>query len=85
MKHYLDQLGPKFIFIGDFNAHSPLFQSNCGNSNFTGRTLENIVLDHELCLVNPVVMSNSSRLRFGTGRRTGRMLVFTGNKQKGKG
>ena len=45
IKHYLDQLGPKFIFVGDFNAHSPLFQSNCGNSNFTGRTLENIVLD----------------------------------------
>ena len=39
MKHYLDQLGPKFILVGDFNAHSPLFQSNCGNSNFTGRTL----------------------------------------------
>ena len=52
MKHYLNQLGQKYILVGDFNAHSPLIETNC-RSNYTGRTLEKIVLDGGLCLINP--------------------------------
>ena len=52
MKHYVNQLGQKYILVGDFNAHSPLIETNC-RSNYTGRTLEKIVLDGGLCLINP--------------------------------
>ena len=39
MKHYLHQLGSKYIIVGDFNAHTPLLDSECANRNFTGKTL----------------------------------------------
>ena len=54
MKHYLHQLGRKYVLVGDFNAHMPLLDSCCRNSNFTGKTLETIILEERICLINPV-------------------------------
>ena len=53
IKHYISQLGNKFILIGDFNAHSRILDSNCMRANFTGRTLETLLAEEDLCLVNP--------------------------------
>jgi hypothetical protein len=54
LRHYISQLGPKFIIVGDFNAHTQLLDSSCIRSNITGRTLENILTNDGLCLVNPI-------------------------------
>ena len=43
MKHYLHQLGRKYVLVRDFNAHMLLLDSCCRNSNFTGKTLETII------------------------------------------
>ena len=54
MKTYLRQLGRKYVLVGDFNAHMPLLDSCCRNSNFTGKTLETITLEERICLINHV-------------------------------
>uniref|UniRef100_A0A2P2I2N0 Pol-like protein n=2 Tax=Hirondellea gigas TaxID=1518452 RepID=A0A2P2I2N0_9CRUS len=54
LRHYLLQLGQRFIIVGDFNAHSQLLDSSCIRSNMTGRTLEDILTNDRVCLVNPV-------------------------------
>lgn len=51
--HYISQLGDKYLVVGDFNAHTPILDTNCRRSNFTGRSLEGIILDGSSCLVNP--------------------------------
>ena len=54
LKHYLHQLGRKYVLVGDFNAHMPVLDSCCRNSNFTGKTLETIIFEERICLINPV-------------------------------
>ena len=54
LKHYMDQMGQTYLIIGDFNAKSPLLESECRKRNETGRTLENILETEELCLINPI-------------------------------
>ena len=53
MNHYIHQLGDKFIFIGDFNAHSILFSSRTTTANSTGRTIENLLQQEPICLNTP--------------------------------
>ena len=67
MEHYLTQLGNRFIIVGDFNAHSSLLSSRDMIANTTGRTIENLVLNQNVCLINPrnmftyLNMSNGAR------------------------
>jgi len=49
--HYMTQLGDKFVAVGDFNAHSPLWDSR-GRSNMTGRSLESAMETLPICLLN---------------------------------
>jgi ribonuclease HI len=48
---YLSRLGEKFVAVGDFNAHSPLWDAR-GRTNFTGRSMEAAIEALSLCLLN---------------------------------
>ena len=50
--HYLKQLDPKFLIV-DLNAHTQLLGSSRIHPNPTGRSLENLLLTEDLCLINP--------------------------------
>ena len=51
LQHYTNQLGNSFILIGDFNGHSPLWDSH-NRSNFTGRSIERLLKIQNLILLN---------------------------------
>ena len=51
-RHYIGQLGNKFLIAGDFNAHSRILDSNTLINNQTGNTIENMLLDDDICLIN---------------------------------
>ena len=53
MEFYIGQLGQRFIIVGDFNAHSPVLDDKTQISNYTGRTIENLILNNNICLLNP--------------------------------
>jgi endonuclease/exonuclease/phosphatase family metal-dependent hydrolase len=48
---HLSQLGDSFVAVGDFNAHSPLWDAR-GRSNVTGRSIETAVEALPICLLN---------------------------------
>ena len=50
--HYLAQLGATYIITGDFNGHSPLLCTRDQRSNNTGKTIEEVMLQDSICLVN---------------------------------
>ena len=52
IEHYLNQLGDIYLIIGDLNAHTALLNSETRRSNQTGKTLENLLLQNTLCLIN---------------------------------
>lgn len=52
-QHYFAQLGPRYIVVGDFNAHTILLDTTCSRPNKTGVALEEVLLDGEVCLGNP--------------------------------
>ena len=54
IKHYISQLGNRFLIMGDFNAHSYLLDDKVVNSDPTGKTLEEIILKDNVCLLNPI-------------------------------
>ena len=54
IKFYISQLGEKYIILGDFNAHSIILDDKIRNSNFTGKTVEKMVLEEEVYLCNPI-------------------------------
>ena len=62
--HYLVQLTPHFILLGDFNAHSPAWDHR-QRSNATGRTIEALVEEGSLGLLNEPFLPTY------TDRRTG--------------
>ena len=67
MLHYINQLGNSFVIVGDFNAHTPVIDNKYQNyRNRTGITLEEILTEEDVILLNP--------LNFITylDRRTGR-------------
>lgn len=51
--HYIKQLDPKFLIVGDLNAHTQLLDSSRIRSNPTGRSLESLLLTDDICLINP--------------------------------
>lgn len=56
MEFYLNQLGDRFLVAGDFNAHSAVLDTNVIHPNPTGITLENLLLNNNVSLINPVNM-----------------------------
>ena len=52
-KHYISQIGNKYVVIGDFNIHSKLLETKCIRSNFSGKSLEMLIAEEDVCLVNP--------------------------------
>jgi exonuclease III len=55
IKHYLNQLGNKFILLGDVNAHTPVLDNKYHKyKNATGRSLENILTEENVILINPL-------------------------------
>lgn len=65
LQHYVDQLGGRCLLMGDLNAHTPVLKDG-DTVNQTGRSLETLLLQGDLCLLNPV------NLYTYTDRRTGR-------------
>ena len=51
MAYYMSHLGGKFVAVGDFNAHSPLWDSR-GRSNISGRSLEATIEALPICMLN---------------------------------
>ena len=47
IKHYIEQLGKRYILVGDFNAHSKLLSSRCVRPNATGMSLEALLICRE--------------------------------------
>ena len=56
LRHYIEQLGSKYIIVGDLNAHSKVLDSRCCRPNFTGRSLEQVLACDDICLNNPLNM-----------------------------
>lgn len=52
LQHYVDQLQPPFLITGDFNAHSPLLSSACTRPNIVGRSLEAVLTNNAISLLN---------------------------------
>ena len=55
-KYYIAQVGNKFVIVGDLNCHSKLLDSKCVRANFSGISLEKLIMDNDVCLVNPIDM-----------------------------
>ena len=41
-----------FLLVGDFNAHNPLWSSNCTDSDTNGTVLEQVMINNNLCILN---------------------------------
>ena len=54
-KHYFSQINKNYFILGDFNAHHPLWEPiNNTPSNYTGRTLYNLINDNNtICIATP--------------------------------
>ena len=55
-RHYINQLGKKFLLIGDFNAHTPLLTNKSSKRNPTGKALEQLLTEDSICIKNPMNM-----------------------------
>ena len=53
IEFYVNQLGNKYLIMGDFNAHTPILTSTDTASNQTGKTLEHLLTNYNICLNNP--------------------------------
>ena len=53
IKHYVQQLGSKFIITGDFNAHSPILDDLVLRPDATGKIVEDLILKDNISLINP--------------------------------
>ena len=51
LEHYIGQLGDKFILLGDFNGHSPLWDQR-SRINPTGRSIEVILENRNIGILN---------------------------------
>ena len=54
INHYLGQLGDSYLLLGDFNGHTKLLDSRCVRSNATGRIIEKLVENVNICLCTPL-------------------------------
>ena len=64
-EHYLNQLGDMFVIVGDFNAHSPILNTTCTAPNHTGKSLEKLLQEQNICLMNPKDMYTYTDRRSG--------------------
>lgn len=64
-RHYIGQLGAKYIIIGDLNAHSPLWDAR-GRTNQTGKAIEDLLNCLHLGLLNKVETPTYIDNRTGT-------------------
>ena len=63
--HYINQLANKFIIIGDYNAHSSLWESG-NRSNVTGRSIEDILELGKVGILNDICTPTYIDHRTGT-------------------
>jgi ribonuclease HI/exonuclease III len=55
IKHYIQQLGRRYILMGDLNAHTPILDNKYQNySNITGQSLDDVLLETNATLINPL-------------------------------
>ena len=55
MRHYIQQLNEHLVLVGDLNAHTRLLDTKYHDRiNVTGRNLEDILLEENISLINPV-------------------------------
>ena len=47
-----DQLKPPFLILGDFNAHSPLWEKKCQESDTRAKIIEDFLIQSNSCLLN---------------------------------
>ena len=54
-RHYFAQLNKNYFIVGDFNAHHQAWEPSKNTpSNYTGRTLHNLINDNiGICLATP--------------------------------
>lgn len=65
ISHYIQQLEPSFILVGDFNAHSPMWDMR-GRSNSSGRSLETVLAGGRVGLLNVPEIPTYIDHRMGT-------------------
>ena len=54
IKYYLESFGSRFVVYGDFNAHSPALDGKYYlGTNVTGRSLDKILLEGDVVMMNP--------------------------------
>lgn len=75
MIHYIGQLGQLYLITGDLNAHAPVLSSTCTRSNATGNSLENLLINHDICLINPIDLYTYTNP--GTGKKSCLDLCLT--------
>lgn len=75
-EYYLELLGTKFILIGDFNAHSPLWDS-MERSNITGRNIELLLENHNVSILNQ--LGTPTYIDYRTGRTSCLDLCLVSN------
>ena len=54
LQFHVDQLGSKFVIVGDLNAHSKILDASCAKQNVVGVSIENILIENNICLINPI-------------------------------
>ena len=53
VRHYIQQLARNYVIVGDLNALTSVLDTNCIRSNATGRMLETLLTEDQICLINP--------------------------------
>ena len=53
-QYYIGKLGDSYFILGEFNAHSTKLDTTILRTNFTGRTLDTLLEDEDVCLINPI-------------------------------
>ena len=73
--HFIDQLGENYLIVGDFNAHSRVISNRCTRPNPSGRAIEQLIMNHNLVLVNP--LDFYSHINSHTGQLSSLDLIFS--------
>ena len=56
LKHYYSQIDGELVLLGDFNGHSPIWDQR-GRTNATGKSIENLLTNSRLGLLNDISMA----------------------------
>ena len=52
LRNSVPNIQEDFLLVGDFNAHNPLWSSNCTDSDTNGTVLEQVMINNNLCILN---------------------------------